>query len=342
MLLQNVFSFKSSQISNSQSHTRFIDHICISNSNRKNVQWFSRCRQQWYSHSASYTAERECCSLECCMYCTAYETIENITSGWELWGAGGCAVLWKWMRVWKKTRTVCGMYFTGEYVFSWDIWLHQLELLYCCCDKWLYSQFTFFYFSVLLECSLACSSPHVYFCHFSLLLPQKFPHLISCSCACPHRISQSFTKFITARIHSWSKPHSYPETSFWLRKVTTVSKHAFLVSFNKCLHFKHWSSSGDLYVCVILVQSLVYDTLMSIKPAALDFSYRSTSLTSIPCQTSSDNSDLGNHCCTNFSVFCCIPKFLNLKPVAICITSNSKDWSARAEGESNCGSSLQL
>lgn len=27
MLLQNVFSFKSSQISNSQSHTRFIDHL---------------------------------------------------------------------------------------------------------------------------------------------------------------------------------------------------------------------------------------------------------------------------------------------------------------------------
>jgi len=26
-----------------------------------------------------------------------------------------------------------------ENVFSWDIWLHQLEFLYCCCNKWLQS-----------------------------------------------------------------------------------------------------------------------------------------------------------------------------------------------------------
>lgn len=117
------------------------------------------------------------------MYSTAYETIQNITSGWDLWGVRRYAVLRKWIRVWKKTnqnktRTVCGMYYTREYVFSWDIWRYQQELLYWGCDKWLYSQFTFFCFSVLLECSLACSSPCVYFCHFSLLLSRKFPHLI--------------------------------------------------------------------------------------------------------------------------------------------------------------------
>lgn len=115
----------------------------------------------------------------------------------------------------------------GEYVFSWDIWLHQLEFLYCCCDKWLYSQLTSFCFSVLLDCSLASSSPHVYFCHFSLLLPRNFPCLISCSCSRQHTQAWSLAKFETGGIHSSFKSNSYPKTSVWVIKALTVSKMHF-------------------------------------------------------------------------------------------------------------------
>ena len=99
--------------------------------------------------------------------------------------------------------------------FSRDIWLHQLEILHRRCDKCLYSQFTSFCFSLLLDCSLASSSPHVCFSHFSLSLPR---HFSSCVGACAaththtHTKAQSLTKLIIGKIHSWS--NSYPKTSW--------------------------------------------------------------------------------------------------------------------------------
>lgn len=62
--------------------------------------------------------------------------------------------------------------------FPHETWQRQQKLLHWCCDKWLYSQLTFFCFSVLLECSPVCSSPCVYFCHFSLLLSREWHHPI--------------------------------------------------------------------------------------------------------------------------------------------------------------------
>lgn len=121
----------------------------------------------------------------------------------------------------KQTRTVCGMYYTREYVFSWDIWRYQQELLYWCCDKWLYSQFTFFCFLVLLECSLACSSPCVYFCHFSLLLSRKFPHFIF-----SHVGEHAHTETIINQVRNnqTSIKVTFMSTSIWVREKTTLKR----------------------------------------------------------------------------------------------------------------------
>lgn len=101
--------------------------------------------------------------------------------------------------------------------FSWDIWLHQLEISHRRCDKCLYSQFTSFCFSLLLDCSLASSSPRVCFSHFSLSPPRHFSSRVG-ACAATHTRThthtkaQSLTKLITGKIHSWSNSH--PKTSW--------------------------------------------------------------------------------------------------------------------------------
>lgn len=101
--------------------------------------------------------------------------------------------------------------------FSWDIWLHQLEISHRRCDKCLYSQFTSFCFSLLLDCSLASSSPRVCFSHFSLSPPRHFSSRVG-ACAATHTRThthtkaQSLTKLIIGKIHSWSNSH--PKTSW--------------------------------------------------------------------------------------------------------------------------------
>lgn len=124
------------------------------------------------------------------------------------WVCRRCAALWKWMCVKNrnKTRTVCGMY-CAEYVFSWDIWLRQLESLYRCCDKWLYPQFASFCFSVLLDDSLV--SLPLYFCHFHFIVTKKFH---SC-CVHTRTKMQSLTEAIKGINRSSSNSNSWTMTA---------------------------------------------------------------------------------------------------------------------------------
>lgn len=148
-------------------------------------------------------------SFQYWMYCKAYmESSKIVPLGESCQVCRRSAVLWKWINE-KKTQ--------GQYVactvqknlfFSWDIWLHQLEFLYCCSDKWFYSQFTSFCFSVLLDCSLCFLFTPCQFGNFCLLflyyyyIVINFPRLILCLYMQQHTQAQSLTKFITVRNNS--------------------------------------------------------------------------------------------------------------------------------------------
>lgn len=132
-----------------------------------------------------------------------------------------CAVSWKWARAWKKKEeknkdSMWHVLYRRICFSSRDIWLHQLEISHRRCDKCLYSQFTSFCFSLLLDCSLASSSPRVCFSHFSLSPPRHFSSRVG-ACArhthiYTHTKAQSLTKLIIGKIHSWSNSH--PKTSW--------------------------------------------------------------------------------------------------------------------------------
>lgn len=88
----------------------------------------------------------------------------------------------------------------------------------------------FYWIAPLLPLHPVCISA------ISLLLPRKFPHLISWSYSRQHTQAGSLTQFYQEEFVSCKKKsNSYPK----LYNLTTASKKAFLVSFKKCLHDKH-------------------------------------------------------------------------------------------------------
>lgn len=152
--------------------------------------------------------------------------------------------VWKW-KTNKKTKTralcVCGVSCTGEYVFSWDIWLHQLEFLYCCCNKCLYSHFTSFCFSVLLDCSLASLFNPCLFLSFLFITAKTFSLLFTHLYMCKYTQAQSLTKLKTRIIHSTSKWKfsTYPDIKFQHMFIydTLNDPWCFLCFFYFCFYF---------------------------------------------------------------------------------------------------------
>ena len=139
----------------------FIDYISASQTARKYSN-FIRCIHD-KRHNTSHAAAGQCCALERCTYCTSNMKPSKISPLAESCGVcRRCAVSWKWARAWKKNEeknkdSMWHVLYRRMCFSSWDIWLHQLEILYCCCDKCLYSQFTSFCFSLfigLLPCFL--------------------------------------------------------------------------------------------------------------------------------------------------------------------------------------------
>lgn len=181
---------------------------------------------------------RACDAGVLCVQHSLYESLHITTSRWELQKI--CCVVIMNEGVGKKTRTVCDMYRTGERVSSWDIWLHQLEFLYCCCDKWLYSQFASFCFSALLDCSPASSSPRVYLCRLSTAAKKLASSYLTVVLAPTHAGTivklksgqEEQEEFIEA-----SKSNSYPKTYFCV----TISKQKCIFSeFQQNPNNKAW------------------------------------------------------------------------------------------------------